>query len=323
MKTSLNVAIIGLGNIGLKYDLHLDMKYVYSHARAFFLHPAFTLVAGIDPNPQTRQLFEQHYSCPGFENLSMPLKELQPEVVVIASPTQLHLNHLEEVLSCGTPKYILIEKPFGYQWERAKELLKRCEEKNIEVYVNYIRATEPGASQLKSWLNNKSIDKGILWYCKGLFNGASHFLNLLQSWFGEVQHVDQLNFCRWWNSNDPELDFRIHFTHQDKKIQIFVISAKAEQFFHNQIELIGSSGRILYKEGGKSIHYQTLKQDPLLPAYTTLSGPRHFETDFNRIQWHVVNHLSRRDSGQSTLLCSGNQALKTLKLLTQLKEMIQ
>ena len=42
---TIGVLIIGLGQIGMASDLKLDdRQHVYTHARAFAKHPAFTLL---------------------------------------------------------------------------------------------------------------------------------------------------------------------------------------------------------------------------------------------------------------------------------------
>ena len=46
-----SVAIVGLGGIGMLYDLKLpEAEYVQSHVRAFFLHPDFEIVGAVDPS---------------------------------------------------------------------------------------------------------------------------------------------------------------------------------------------------------------------------------------------------------------------------------
>lgn len=48
-----SVLIIGLGQIGMGYDLHLDPTlHIYSHARAFSLHSDFDLLAAVEPDEQ-------------------------------------------------------------------------------------------------------------------------------------------------------------------------------------------------------------------------------------------------------------------------------
>ena len=77
--------LIGLGQIGMGYDLNLDpARFVYSHTRAFSAHQAFELSGAVDQSEPQRLLFERHYKRPAFLNLSEALTKTKPEVIVIA-----------------------------------------------------------------------------------------------------------------------------------------------------------------------------------------------------------------------------------------------
>jgi len=80
--------IVGLGRIGVGYDLGLDpARYVYSHARAFSLHPGFTLQAAVDPDATHRRAFEEAYGCPSHASIEDALRAHDPQVIVSAVPT--------------------------------------------------------------------------------------------------------------------------------------------------------------------------------------------------------------------------------------------
>ena len=99
-----NCIIIGLGQIGMGYDLALDPeKAVYTHARAFSIHPAFELVSAVDPSETQCDLFKQHYEQPAYPTISSALQAQTASVVVIASPTNQHSLTLKEVLAHSIP----------------------------------------------------------------------------------------------------------------------------------------------------------------------------------------------------------------------------
>ena len=88
-----SVAVLGLGNIGMGYDKGLrGATHVYTHARAFDLHPGFSLVGAYDPNPRKRAEFHAKYKKPVFPSVDKMFKEVRPEEVVVASPTSEHKN---------------------------------------------------------------------------------------------------------------------------------------------------------------------------------------------------------------------------------------
>ena len=78
------VIIVGLGSIGLEYDLDNDsLNEVKTHAKAFQMHDDFFLVAGIDCDIEKRNIFEKKYKSKSFSSIDNALSEIQPEIVVI------------------------------------------------------------------------------------------------------------------------------------------------------------------------------------------------------------------------------------------------
>ena len=76
--------IVGLGDIGLKYDLGLSKRFVYTHARAISIHPDFELIGAVDINKKNRDEFKKNYRKPVFTNFNLSL-------IHISEPTR-HLR---------------------------------------------------------------------------------------------------------------------------------------------------------------------------------------------------------------------------------------
>ena len=78
------VLIVGLGQIGLQYDLHLKQdEFTLTHSRAFSLHKNFNLLAGVDNDKEQRDIFSQTYSLPTYSSLTKALKAHNPDIVVV------------------------------------------------------------------------------------------------------------------------------------------------------------------------------------------------------------------------------------------------
>ena len=73
------VLIVGLGQIGLQYDLHLDHdEFTYTHSCAFSKHKDFELLGAVDNDKEQRSIFSQSYGLPAYSDLSESLKKSQP-----------------------------------------------------------------------------------------------------------------------------------------------------------------------------------------------------------------------------------------------------
>lgn len=313
---SLGVLIVGLGQIGMGYDLGLDpVRYVQSHARAFSQHPAFHLVGAVDPDPQRREVFAQTCHSPAYADLETALGRHQPGVVVIATPTPTHKDTLLNVLSLARPQVILCEKPLAYGTEEGRFMVNACLDKGVALYVNYMRRSVPGFIEVKRLLDAGEIKgpvKGVTWYSKGLLHNGSHFFNLMEYWLGPVQTASVLKKGRTWGADDFEPDVHVVF----QKGEMVFLAAWEEAFSHYTVELLSPSGRLRCEQGGDVIHWQAAEA---LDGHHALSSqPRVIDTGMARYQWHVTDQLARSMAGMQPVLCSGEEALLTLGSLNDL-----
>ena len=60
------VVIIGLGNIGCKYDINHNNDQIQTHAKAFINHPNFELLAGVDKDKENCNTFTKKYHIQSY-----------------------------------------------------------------------------------------------------------------------------------------------------------------------------------------------------------------------------------------------------------------
>lgn len=314
-----SVLIVGLGQIGMMYD-YPDIKSatVFSHAKAFFLHEKFNLIGAVDFDPTRASLFEKIFRKPGFENLHHALDETSPEVVVIATPTDTHHDILNLVLAYGSVKYILCEKPLAFELEDGDAMVAKCKKRGVKLYVNYMRRTDPGVGEIRKRLLDGRIGspiKGFCWYSKGLLNNGSHFFNLLEYWLGRPLNHRVIEHNRFWDGKDPELDFFVTY----ERGSVVFRSVWEEAFSHYTIELLSPSGRLRYEKGGADIIWQGLSVDAYLPGYKILQeDSERIFNGMDKYQWHAVDCLSKEIDGFESTLCTGEEALHTLRYLKKI-----
>jgi predicted dehydrogenase len=311
--------VIGLGQIGMGYDLDCDPSVaVYSHARAISLHPDFELVGAVDLCPLQRSIFEKHYVRPVFESISAAISQLQPSTVIIASPSESHAAVLDEVVNQEKPKTILCEKPLAYDLADAREMVNTCEKEDIALYVNYIRRADPGVIEIKRRIENNEISapiKGVVWYSKGFLNNGSHFFNLLELWLGSFIEFKLIDAGRLWDGVDPEPNIEVKF----ERGTVVFLSAWEEAFSHYTLELLSQSGRLRYEQGGEFVTWQSVLSDQSFSGYKILNTePEIIANGMNRYQWHVFEQLAASIAGKHCTLCTGRQALTTLESMHEI-----
>lgn len=323
MPMSYRVLIIGLGRIGMGYDLGKDKaQHVLSHARAFEMHQDFQLAGGVDPDSERRKLFEEHFNCPGFSDLESGMRMLKPDVVVVATPTTQHAATVQQVLAIGRPRAILCEKPLASSLTDAIEMLESCRQKECALYVNYMRCADVTVAEIRKRLDTQAILKplrGVVWYSKGLYNSASHFVNLLQHLLGDVIDVNVFGNSKQQIGEDPEPDFRLKFSCGE----IHFIAANAGSLFHNTMEWITPNGRLRYERAGAMTYWEAASSDAVYSGYTLIgTHAEQLPADFQRVQWHVADQLAASLAGNNARICTGEEALRTLNVITHIQESI-
>jgi len=311
--------IIGLGGIGLNYDLKLDKKkYVYTHSRAISLHSNFELKGGVDSNNDACKTFTQNYDAKSFKSIENALTEIKPQVIIIATSTNSHLKVIEEINKHHKPLAILCEKPMGGNLQQGKEIVNICKKMDTSLYVNYVRRCLPGSKEVKNRLHKKLIKsplKCVLWYSKGLKHNGSHFINLMEDWFGKCLNVKIINKGRDKVTFGIEPSVFLKF----EDCEINLIAAWEEFYSHYTIELVSPSGRLYWNKS--AIEWNEVINDDLVDGYKKLSlKTEEILSGIEKYQLHVLNQLFFALQGSMSFICNGEQALETLNTIDRIEK---
>jgi predicted dehydrogenase len=320
--TAIRTLIVGLGRIGMEYDLDLDQRrYCLSHARAFGEHPSFDLVGAVDPDADRRTRFETAYNRPTFANVEAALSQGNAELVIVAVPTSYHSATIRQVLAglngrdAGQSRgrlMILCEKPLSLDVTEARSIVEMCSHHGAELFVNYMRRSDPGAIEVKRRMEERLIAapvKGVAWYSRGFLHNGSHFFNLLEHWLGAVRDAQILDIGRSIGS-DAEPDVMVRF---DRGAVQF-LALPEESYSHYGVELAAANGRLRYDRGGAEIVWNGIVQHPTMPEQRLLAGDgERISSDMDRYQYHVATQLARAAACESYQLCTGAEALRTLE----------
>lgn len=317
---SYSVVLVGLGQVAMGYDLDMFEGLQHSHARAFSCHPKFNIVGGVDPSSERCQIFSERFGVQASPDLEVILGLSQPDIVIVASPTETHFSVVKSILDKAVPRIILCEKPLSYRLTEAREIINLCKKNGCELYVNYSRRANPGVLEVKRRISDGRIPaplKGVVWYSKGLLHNGSHFFDLLEFWLGAATGFTLIRKGRWLNENDPEPDIRFDFTLGS----VIFLATNDESFSLHEIDLVSSSGRLRYLRGGSQILWQETIEDPIFPEYRILSEPgQEIETYSGLTQGHVVAQLAEMLDGGAGSLCSGESALEGLEWLMKVRK---
>ena len=314
--------IVGLGHIGMGYDYKEDYHVsCLTHLNAILAHDGYELVGGFDVSLERRNMFESKSKVSSFDDLLEGLTKTNPDFVILSTPTETHFEILKTILKQKSLKAILCEKPVSYDDEEATQMVDLCQKNNVKLFVNYQRFYLPSSDVIKKRLfpSNIKIEflKGVCWYSKGLIHNGSHFINLLESWLGNLKLIESIESHKYWSNEDTEPDALFSF--QNGKV--FFISSRESDFSHYSIELVTSEGKLTCKNGGDEIYWQDKVPDPTFPGYTILSKNMELiESNTLKSQYFVLDKILKyMENHNSVAVCEAFSTLNMIRMLRKLK----
>ena len=312
--------IIGLGQVGLTYDLSKKNKNVFlSHAKSISFHKNFSLDAAVEINKEKREIFTKAFKTKAFSSVKEAAKYKNYSVVIISVPTELHCKIFQDILKYCKPKIILCEKPISYKLKELEFIVKNCKKSKIDFFVNYIRRADPACIKIKSKIQSITTPsdpiKGICWYNKGLLHSGLHSLDLCNFWLGSIKKITRLKKIKKINYNDFSLDFIVDF----EGGQVTFLSWENNLFSISSIELLTTDGRIRYDHEGNLAYINPIKNNVLVEDYLELNQKKiTFKNNMNQCQLNLLNEISNFLVNKSYHLSSGEADSKVLQSLSEI-----
>ena len=132
-------AIIGLGRIASLLEDDTKREKPASHAGVISAHPETSIAAGMDSDPERRELFFRRWGdVPVYEDPRRMLKDSSPEILHICTHADSHLYYLDLALEYRIP-VVVLEKPVSDSLGRAKRMQRRLQNSSTRVVVNHER----------------------------------------------------------------------------------------------------------------------------------------------------------------------------------------
>jgi predicted dehydrogenase len=172
---ALRVAVVGLGPIG------------NLHARLYREDPLAELVGVCDRIPERAQKGAEAHGVPCFTSCEEMLRELQPQVVSVATGgyeySSDHYEPTMQALAHGC--HVLCEKPICNDLDKAREMVEFAKKMNRCFAINFNHRFTPAAYTAKEWLDDGLLGELLfcnmaLWIGKpGLFESVNYHLKAL------------------------------------------------------------------------------------------------------------------------------------------------
>ena len=218
--------LVGLGNIGCKYDL--QSEEILTHLKAMVLSNSIKTIHVYDSNLKFAKIISKEYNVQIETELSTK-SLMKYDLVVIATPTNFHFKILQDCLK-NNNQTIICEKPISYKLNEIDSLSISYKKSQSTVIINYFRRFLNGYINLKKTIkksNNKLRSVNIR-YSRGLINNCSHALDLIEFLTDESVQFSKINFIN-----------KINFTENDNTLSCIFKSGEVDYFLDGRDENYG------------------------------------------------------------------------------------
>ena len=178
MIKKIDTVLVGLGSVGFAYDLK-QSKSILSHLKSLLRNRYINLVDAVDRDNRKLKILRKEFNIKGSKNLSKSIDEKKPKLIVISVNTENIFKVFQIIKSKKFIKYVILEKPGASNFKQLLKIYKICEKKKIILLINYNRAYFNYFLNNFKFLKKAKNFKVIYYYSRGLYNSASHFLNLV------------------------------------------------------------------------------------------------------------------------------------------------
>lgn len=291
------VLIIGCGAIAGGYDTQRREQAVgddgpLSHAGAIAGCDRFKLVACVDPDSAVRKAFAAHW---GVEAAAPTLDALgaQPgdyDLIVIASPTGLHAEHLEWALAMK-PRTVFCEKPLAKDLAQAAEIAARYTAAGTELCVNYTRRWSPGLVHISSEIARGEYGElisAVGTYTKGVVHNGSHMIDLLRMLIGNVaiQSVGPARLDHW--QDDPTVSAILT---APNGAPIHLVSGDARHVTQFELVLNFAKGQFAMRDGGRRHEFRQTHESAVYAGYREYTPPASNAVQSAQAMWNAYRLL--------------------------------
>lgn len=322
MTEPLRAVVIGLGQVGWRFDEEPGREAVWTHAGAYSsLEGEIVLAGASDPSAEARSAFAAKYPDVPVHDTVAAAMAAAPDIVSICTPNSAHRSTLEDVLSNGSPRVVWCEKPLATSGADARAMIEDCARSDAILVVSHVRRWSPLWQRFKARME---ADLGPVRSLRiampnRLWSIGSHAVDLLLWLAGPVESISPLPVPALTEGEEPAVAaLTVHGSGTAGIVQVTGL----KNGLIVEAEAIGDRGRLLLREDRSEIVFERFTPSARYDGYSELAEPEveRIEPEpgfspFIEIAREAAR-LARGEQGMPT--CDGLAALSVQDMLEQL-----
>lgn len=321
MINTLNVLIIGSGNIGAFFDKPTS-KNIISHAHAFTSNEHYHLLGFMDVDKQKAREAARLWDCKTFNTIKEAFEKNTIDIVCLATPDNTHYGLLKDI-SRYNMKLVFSEKPLATDTSKAYEICELYKARKIPIMINYSRRFVPEFNQLRLNIKKGSYGKfiaGTGYYGKGILHNGSHMIDLLRFLLGEIEDVKAVDSTSDYSNEDLSISGIITLFNK-KRFYLQNISHLLYTIF--EMDLLFEKKRIRIVDSGFFIEEYEIEKNEQFSGYKTIgSSKKIIKTDLGHSMYHAANNIYNYLDNNEKLQSPIDEAYKTMVICSKFIEQI-
>ncbi len=320
-------AVIGLGNIGMMYDLELQRPHPSTHVFAYEQSDAYQLVCGIDGDKDKREILKS-VSLDSMFYLSLD-KAIEDgamagiDAVSICTPPNTHLDLIIKLLIHRIGRIIFCEKPIVSNIDEIEKLKQEISNhKDVIIIPNISRRWNEGIRKVRTAIDGNmygNLKKINIRYTRGIENTGSHLFDLLRMWTDSpIVRVQVLGVTA--TSASPEPSYNFYFELKNGTTG-YAEAIDDNNYYMFDIDMYFTMGKIEMRNSGDDISYYTTKEHHLFNGFQELTLEH---SDNGLLQdaciKNAIDNIEGVLNGTDTPFCTLEDAIYPLHIARKLRE---
>ena len=124
---------------------------------AILAHPGFRLAAIAESDADVRTSVIAEHGIPGYATIEAMLEHPELEAVYIATPTELHAEHV--ALACAAGKHVLVEKPMATSLEQARAMIACAARAGVMLLVGHSHSYDLPIQRMREIIAGGSLGR--------------------------------------------------------------------------------------------------------------------------------------------------------------------
>lgn len=335
-----SVLIIGCGAIAGGYDADRpDEAPRLSHAGAIEREARhgspnrLELVACVDPDDAVRKAFAKRWNVPraATDLDALDAKAGEFDLIIIASPTPFHAEHLKAALSLK-PRAVICEKPLAENLAEAERIAAAYDEAGVPLGVNYLRRWTSAFRMIPDMREDYGMFNDLIsavgYYGKGIVHNGGHMVDALQMMLGPLalHSVGPARLDHW--DDDPSASAILT---TEGGAPVHLVAGDAHAFTQFEVILTFPDAEIAIRNGGSRWETRKVVESGSHAGYKVLGeaewdgedamefAMQNLVADTARFIAAGISLNEQRQGAMSAIQCTAKEALSAQRLCEEIR----